>query len=192
MEIKIENIDTSHTEIRNYDPKWPEMYKEEAQKIKDLLGDKIVQIVQIEHIGSTSIPGLASKPIIDIAIVVPTPKDANDLIELLATLGYPFDLKTHELSGGAERHFFKKGDPTQFHLSIAYADKGSFLERQVLFRDYLRDHDEDRDTYSELKKDLLKKYPTGKDEYVDNKTDFVMRILKKAGFKNEWFDLSKY
>lgn len=189
MEQKIENKDISHTKLRDYDPKWVEMYKEEAKKIKDLLGDKILQI---EHIGSTSIPELAAKPIIDIAIVVPTAEDANDLIKPLATLGYPFDLDLHTKNNWTERHFFRKGNPTQFHLSISYADKGSFLERQILFRDYLRDHDEERVAYENLKKDLLKKDPTGKGDYLNNKRDFVMGILKKAGFKNEWFDLSGY
>ncbi len=189
MEPKIEKLDASHMEIRDYDPKWVEVYNEEAKKIKDLLGDKILTI---EHIGSTSIPGLASKPIIDIAIVTPTSEDANDLIKPLATIGYPFDLDLHIKNNWTERHFFRKGDPTEFHLSISYADKGSFLERQILFRDYLRNHPEDRDAYEKLKKDLLKKYPTGKGEYLDSKKDFVMGILKKAGFKNPHFDLSKY
>ena len=88
--------------------------------------------------------------------------------------------------------FSKKGNPTQFHLSIAYGDRGSFLERQILFRDYLRAHDEDRDAYGKLKKELIAKDPSGKETYIADKTDFVMKILKKAGFQNNWFDLSKY
>lgn len=62
----------------------------------------------------------------------------------------------------------------------------------MLFRDYLRENEEERDAYGQLKKDLLKTDATGKGEYINNKTDFVMRVLKKAGFQNKWFDLSKY
>lgn len=88
--------------------------------------------------------------------------------------------------------FFRKGNPTEFHLSVTYEDRGSFLERQLLFRDYLRTNNTDRDEYASLKKDLIKQDPTGLNSYIENKTDFVMKILKKAGFQNKWFDLSKY
>jgi len=184
MEQKTETIDTSHQEVREYDPKWAEMFEQEADRIKSLLGEKITRI---EHIGSTSIQGLASKPIIDIAVEVPTSEEAESLIEPLTTLGY---VSSKDIS--TERHFLKKGMPTQFHLSVCYGDKGSFLERQILFRDYIREHEQDRDAYATLKKDLLQKDPTGKNEYIGGKTDFVMRVLKKAGFENKWFDLSKY
>ncbi len=189
MEQKKESVDTSHQEVCEYDPRWAEMYEEEASRIKSLLGDKITRI---EHIGSTSIQGLASKPIIDIAIEVPTSEDAESLIEPLSTLGYPASRDGHNKDVSTERHLLRKGMPTKFHLSICYGDKGSFLERQILFRDHLREHSEDRDAYGALKKGLIQKDPTGMNEYIGSKTDFVMRILKKAGFENEWFDLSKY
>jgi len=185
----MENLDASHLEVRDYDPKWAEIYEEESQKIKALLGGKITAI---EHIGSTSIPGLASKPIIDMAVVVPSWKDAESLIEPLSTIGYPSEVSNVDESNAGERLLFRKGNPTQFHLSIAYSNRGSFLERQILFRDYLRAHDEERDEYSQLKKDLLVKDSTGKGAYIEGKTDFVMRTLKRAGFQNPWFDLSKY
>jgi GrpB-like predicted nucleotidyltransferase (UPF0157 family) len=189
MKTDMENLDTSHMELCRYDPKWAEMYNQESQKIRALLGDKITEI---EHIGSTSIPGLASKPIIDVAVVVPSWKDAESLIGPLSTLGYRSEVSNVDESNAGERLLFRKGNPTQFHLSIAYADRGSFLERQILFRDYLRTHDEERDEYYKLKKDLLTKDPTGKSSYIEGKTDFVMRALKRSGFKNPWFDLSKY
>lgn len=184
-----EKIDLSHTEVQNYNPEWKEVYENEAQIIKDLLGDKITSI---EHIGSTSIPGLPSKPIIDMAITVPSWKDVQGLIEPLSNIGYPSDTSEISESNAGERWLMRKGNPTQFHLSIAYGDRGSFLERQILFRDYLREHDEDRDEYGKLKKELIIKDPTGKDAYIGDKTDFVMKTLKKAGFQNKWFDLSKY
>lgn len=189
MEQKTETIDISHQEIKEYDPKWVEMFEQEADRIKSLLGNKITRI---EHIGSTSIPGLASKPIIDIAIEISSSEDAQFIIESLSTLGYPSSREGQDKDVSTERYLLRKGMPTEYHLSICYADKGSFLERQILFRDYLREHGEDRDTYATLKKDLLRSDPTGKEGYIGSKTDFVMRILKKAGFENKWFDLSKY
>ena len=189
MEQKNEMIDTSHQEVREYDPKWAEMFKQEADRIKILLGDKITRI---EHIGSTSIAGLASKPIIDIAIEIPSSKDAEAIVKLLSALGYPPSREGYDKDISTERYLLRKGMPTEYHLSICYSDKGSFLERQILFRDYLREHNEDRDAYGVIKKNLLKSDPTGTGDYIENKTDFVMRILKKAGFENKWFDLSKY
>lgn len=189
MQPSTTQLDLSHSQIQEYNQTWADQYIKEAELITDLLADKITGI---HHIGSTSIPGLASKPIIDIVITVPSWKDAQDLIEPLATLGYPSESTHIDESNAGERWFMRKGNPTQFHLSIAYGDRGSFLERQILFRDYLRSHDGERDAYDQLKKELIAKDPTGKDTYVGDKTDFVMRILKKAGFQNEWFDLSKY
>jgi len=182
-------IDISHAEIQDYNPKWLEIYENESKEIKNLLGDKILSI---EHIGSTSIPGLASKPIVDIAITVVSWKDTQDLIEPLSNLGYTSEPNPINESNAGERWLLKKGNPTQFHLSVAYGDRGSFLERQILFRDYLLQHSEDKDEYGLLKKDLIQQDPTGGDYYIKNKTDFIMRTLKKAGFKNEWFDLSNY
>ena len=189
MESNTEKLDKSHMTICEYDTKWPEIYNNESQKIQTLLGDKITSI---EHIGSTSIPGLASKSIIDMAVTVPTWKDAQELISPLSTLGYHSEFTHIDDSNAGERWLLKKGNPTEFHLSIAYGDRGSFLERQILFRDYLREQDQDRDEYGALKKELLAKDPTGNATYIGNKTDFIMRILKKAGFENKWFDLSKY
>jgi GrpB-like predicted nucleotidyltransferase (UPF0157 family) len=189
MDNETQTIDTAHQEIREYDPKWVEMFEQEAQRIRELLGD---QITKIEHIGSTSIPGLASKAIIDIAIEIPFAENTQSVAESLTALGYPFSRDGYTSDVSTERHLLRKGVPTEYHLSICYGDKGCFLERQLLFRDYLREHNDDRDAYGALKKDLLKQDPTGKEDYIGNKTDFVMRILKKAGFENDWFDLSKY
>lgn len=189
MKQQSQTIDTSHREIKEYDPQWVQIYEQESDQIKNLLKDKIIRI---EHIGSTSIPGLASKPIIDIAIEVLSSKDAKLLIEPLATLDYLSGGYNNSKDISTERHLLRKGMPTKFHLSICYSEKGSFLERQILFRDYLRQHNEARDAYGALKKYLIQKDPTGKNKYIESKTDFVMSILKKAGFQNEWFDLSKY
>lgn len=182
-------LDIAHTEIKKYNSEWVLKYETEAEKIKNLIGDKIIEI---EHIGSTSIPGVESKPIIDIAVLISRWENADDLIKKLSLMGYYFDVKAHEAMATTERHFLKKGNPTEFHLSITYKNKGSFWERQILFRDYLREHEDDKYKYSQIKQSLINIDPTGGDTYINGKTDYVMGILKKAGFENKYFDLSKY
>ncbi len=172
-------MNSSHEKILESDPKWAEAYAEEAEKLRPVFGESLVEI---EHIGSTSIPGLAAKPIVDIAVLIKNHEEADNFIEPLLALGYKFDREMHEKTEFPERHFFRKSEPTQFHLSIAYADKAKFWPRQILFRDYLRSHPEDRDRYGELKKKLLEADPTGVGSYISGKTEFVQEILNKAGF----------
>jgi len=157
-----------------YQKDWPAKFSSEKELLQKLFG---AAALQIEHIGSSSIPGLCSKPIVDIAIMIENHEEADAYTEPLSKVGYKF----HSLS--TERHFYTKGDPIEYHVSIAYANRGGFWKRQILFRDYLRTHFEARDEYAALKTDLLKKAPTGKGEYLSGKTDFVYKILTLAGWK---------
>lgn len=165
--------DISHTTIHRYDPMWKNKFETEAITLKNIFGD---EALAVEHIGSTSVDGLASKPIVDIAVLINSYLEADKFIEPLTKIGYWYD---KENSSG-ERHLFRKGKPTEFHLSIAYADRGDFWERQLLFRDYLRTHPEALREYAQLKEDLIKNDPTGGDKYISGKTDFIQRILTKA------------
>jgi GrpB-like predicted nucleotidyltransferase (UPF0157 family) len=103
-------------------------------------------------------------------------ENGDSFVEALSQLGYRYD----KPNSSGERHFFRKGKPTGFHLSIAYADKGDFWKRQILFRDYLKKHPEARDEYDTLKRNLLKRDPTGTDGYIRSKTEFILRILDVA------------
>jgi GrpB-like predicted nucleotidyltransferase (UPF0157 family) len=154
------------------------LYEKEAGKLKEVFKDSLLGI---EHIGSTSVPGLPSKPIIDIMVLIDSHENAKKFIPRLQELGYPFDSVSHT-DKSAERHLFRKGNPTRYHLSIAYEDRGSFWKRQLAFRDYLRGHPEERDRYARLKQELIKKDPTGKDSYISGKTDLVNEMLDKSGF----------
>ncbi len=156
-----------------YQPSWKDKFEAEKSKLQKIFGDKAIAI---EHIGSTSIEGLASKPIIDIAIMIENHKDADTFIKPLEEFGYSYD----KLNSSGERHLFRKGNPTEFHLSIAYADKGGFWDRQILFRDYLRKHSDFRDEYQKLKEKLLQDDPTGKNSYLSGKSDFVNKVLTLA------------
>ncbi len=119
---------------------------------------------------------MPAKPIIDIAVLIKTSQDVKKFILPLQELGYTYYPK----SSSTERHFFRKGDPVEFHLSLAYQDRGSFWQRQIAFRDYLRSHPEAVTEYVKLKQELLEKDPTGGTQYLAGKTHFVEKILEQA------------
>lgn len=175
-------MDLSHTKLISYQLSWADKFEAEKIKLREIFGDKTITI---EHIGSTSIPGLSAKPIIDIAVLVEKREDGDNFIEPVEKLGYQYD----KINSSGERHFFRKGSPTEFHLSIAYQDKGSFWERQILFRDYLRNHSDLRDEYQKIKENLLKNDPTGKEDYLSGKSEFVGKILTLA--KNKVLTVNK-
>ena len=160
-------------ELSEFDPQWRHKYQAEKKGLLAVFGDAALEI---EHIGSTSVDGIASKPIIDIAVMIERQEDADNFTEALAAAGYTF----HSFS--TERHFYVKGCPREYHLSVAYADQGGFWPRQILFRDYLRKHRAACQEYAQLKADLLRRDPSG-ETYLEGKTDFVYRILELAGWK---------
>ena len=170
--------DSSHERISPYNPEWVTQYEEEADKLRDIFGE---DLLGIEHIGSTSVPGLPAKPIIDLMVLIDSYLKVDKFISKLERLGYGFNANSHT-DKSTERHLFRKGNPTQYHLSVAYADRGGFWKRQLAFRDYLRDHLEERDRYAVLKKELIQKDPSGKDFYIEGKTDLVNEMLDKSGF----------
>jgi len=171
--MKVNSMDSSHKQILEFTSDWPEKFESEKIKLREVFTDPNIEI---EHIGSTSVPGLASKDIVDIAVRINTKVDAEQYLERLSNLGYIYD----EPASSGERHFFRKGNPTEFHLSIAYRDIGGFWNRQITFRDYLRNNSDYRDLYSDLKKNLLQLDPTGGSEYIGGKTEFIENVLKLA------------
>lgn len=167
-------IKNSHSEIIPYKNEWAEEYEAEKKALLKILRGKILDI---EHIGSTSIKGLQSKPIIDIAIVVIEVESADAFTEILGKIGYAFH------SSSTERHFYRKGTPIKYHVSIVFARTGGFWVRQILFRDFLKNNSDKRNEYGNLKENLLKNDPTGLNSYMSGKTDFIYEILKLAGWK---------
>ncbi len=162
--------DISHTQLLPHQSSWKGKFQLEKNKIQKVFGD---EVISIEHIGSTSINELLSKPIIDIAVLIEKREDADKFVDPLKRLGYWYDKE----NSSSERYFFRKGRPTELHLSIAYTDKGNFWERQILFRNYLRNHSDARDEYAILKKKLLKNDSTGNDNYIGGKSEFIQKIL---------------
>jgi GrpB-like predicted nucleotidyltransferase (UPF0157 family) len=163
----------------SYNPEWPEKFEKEKQKIQSILGE---QIIDIQHIGSTSIPNLSAKPIIDIGVLVNSIDNISFFTSTLLILDYNY---RPDLSS-PERIFFKKGNPIEYHLSIA-SPKHTFWNRNIIFRDYLRTHPDFTKEYQELKiKNLLETPESNLNDlssskiYNKGKGDFVKKILDLA------------
>ena len=166
--------DISHQMILSYQADWPDKFNKEKKVLEGVFS---AEALAIEHIGSTSIPNLSSKPIIDMVVLVKNKDIADSFSEQLKNIGY-----NEVLPPGNERHFFTKGKPIEYHLSIAYTDRGGFWVRQMKFRDYMRTHPELVDEYDKLKRKLLAEDPTGYDVYINKKSDFVNKVLELSGW----------
>ncbi|MFA6018215.1 MAG: GrpB family protein [Patescibacteria group bacterium] len=151
---------------------WGRQFLDESALIRQTLEDPLLEI---EHIGSTAIPGIAAKPIIDIAVAIPSIENAHQFIEPLSRIGYQYFPE----SSSQERLFFRKGDPVSFHLSLAQKDKFGYWNRQILFRDYLRAHPEAAHEYEALKFRLLEEDPTGGSVYLAGKSAFIEQVLSR-------------
>ena len=158
-----------------YDPSWPEVFVGEAEAIRQVLGDVLVGI---EHVGSTSIPGLASKPVIDIVVSVTPLMAGTARVPVLEALGY--DCRGE--NGIPGRLFFRKGlweFKRTHHLHLVEAGHEQWTS-MLLFRDYLRSHPGDARRYEELKRALAEKFRDNRSAYTNGKADFVQAVLAKA------------
>jgi GrpB-like predicted nucleotidyltransferase (UPF0157 family) len=141
--------------------------------------------VSLEHVGSTSVPGLAAKPIIDLVVVVASRADVSTAIRRLGGLGY-----THQGDLGIEGREAldsPKGGALRHHLYCAPVGNVS-LTNQVRFRDYLRTHPETAKAYGTLKQKLATAFADDIDGYSRGKTSFILGVLREAGFSAEQLD----
>lgn len=173
--------------VANYDPKWALQFEELKTTLLEYIG---IENLTIAHVGSTSIPGLPAKPIIDLDIII-----ADDgallkrVITKLGELGYAHvgDL------GITGREAFKKASSKTpdtgtgrdwFPHHLYLCKQGSLgLQNHLFFRDYMRSHPNKIEEYGLLKQDLAIKYPYDIDAYIDGKTSFIIEILHKAGME---------
>lgn len=154
---------------------WPIIFKEESNRICSLLNE---EVLAIHHIGSTAVPGLKAKPIIDIVVAV---KNRSEAMPYFETLGYKFK---GEYNIPLRDYYNKEG----FHLHVYEKDHPE-INLNLYFRDYLREHPDERDRYAHLKDELVKdttsfqKINSSFTGYTLGKYDFIMECLTKAGFK---------
>ncbi|MDP3934738.1 MAG: GrpB family protein [Candidatus Giovannonibacteria bacterium] len=158
--------------LEPYSQDWPVLYKEEAQKIREVLGDSLWDI---QHIGSTAIPNIKAKPIIDIAVMLNSFDNVHIMIKKLSEIDFIYD----QQKSSSERYFFVKYGINKYHLSLTIPTT-SYWRRQILFRNYLIKHSEAAKEYEKLKQALLKKNIDRSTGYIDGKSDFVSKILELA------------
>jgi GrpB-like predicted nucleotidyltransferase (UPF0157 family) len=158
--------------LADYDPEWPALFGREADRIRALLGDRAVLV---EHAGSTSVPGLAAKPIIDIVLAVPDSADESAYVPTMEAAGYV--LRVREPDWFEHRMF--KGPDTDINLHVFTAGSTE-IDRMLLFRDWLRASDADRDTYLRVKRDLAQRTWRHVQHYADAKSAIVAEIMARA------------
>jgi GrpB-like predicted nucleotidyltransferase (UPF0157 family) len=161
-------------QVGPYDPEWPDRFDDERHLLRQVIGD--FAIGGIHHVGSTSVPGLDAKPIIDILAGVGDLEAARPCIGLVAPLGY-----LYAPYRAAEMHWFCKPHPSRrtHHLHLVPATSARFHD-ELRFRDYLRGHPQARAEYARLKHRLAERFRWDRDAYTQAKTTFVQDILARA------------
>lgn len=156
----------------DYDPRWPELFQLQSERIRAALQSKALRI---EHTGSTSVPGLAAKPVIDITLVVEDSADEPAYAPPLESAGYVLRIREPEWH---QHRMFKGADP-QVNLHV-FSAGCSEIERMLRFRDWLREHSADRDLYEQTKRALAQGEWEFVQNYADAKTEVIEAILARA------------
>lgn len=159
-------------ELKAYDPQWSALFDDEKKRLLEVFGDRIIAI---EHIGSTSIPGISAKPIIDINVAVKLLDRIDDFISELPQMGYEYmpQRRFHD------RQFFPKGSRERrtHHLNLTERASKSGWEDHLTFRNYLRDNEDARKDYETLKKKLAAEFSENREEYTRQKSNFIQSII---------------
>ena len=152
----------------------PKYCVRERDYITEILKDNCISIY---HIGSTSVPGLAAKPIIDIMVVVRSLERVDTVAEKLSNIGYEY---LGEFGIAGRRYLRKGGDERTHQIHIFQADDWNNIGRHLAFRDYMRTHERERNQYAKIKKDLAQKFPYDIDGYCNGKENFVREMENYA------------
>jgi GrpB-like predicted nucleotidyltransferase (UPF0157 family) len=160
-------------EVVDYNPKWKQNFGEEADRIKTVLGE---QAIAIHHIGSTSIPGVCAKPIIDIMVEVQEISSIDNYNSAMEQLGY---IVKGEF-GIPSRRFFLKGLYNRTHHVHIFQSGSDHLARHLNFRDYMIAHHEDAKKYGDLKRALASEFRYDIEGYCNGKDAFIRDIDNKA------------
>jgi GrpB-like predicted nucleotidyltransferase (UPF0157 family) len=163
---------TGKIQLVDYDPAWPELFRREAERIRAVLGDRVVLL---EHVGSTSVPGLAAKPIIDVLLIVVDSSDEPAWLPDLEVAGYVLVIR----EPAWYQHRCLKGPDTNVNLHV-YSPGCPEIERYLTFRDRLRGHPEERAHYQRLKRELAERDWTYVAQYADAKSEVVEEIIARA------------
>jgi GrpB-like predicted nucleotidyltransferase (UPF0157 family) len=163
---------TAPIQIVDYDPEWPRLFEREEARMTALLGDRVVAL---EHAGSTSVPGLAAKPIIDIVLVVADSADEASYVPALEAAGYRLRIREPDWF----EHRLLKGPDIDINLHVFSAGCPE-IGRMLRFRDHLRANDADRRLYEQTKRELAGRDWKYTQNYADAKTAVVEQIIARA------------
>jgi GrpB-like predicted nucleotidyltransferase (UPF0157 family) len=155
-----------------YTDEWPRLFAREETRIREILGDRVLLL---EHIGSTSVPGLAAKPIIDILLVVPDTTDEDAYIADLERNGYKLVIREPDWY----EHRCLKGPDTNINLHV-YPPGSPEIDKYLTFRDHLRKNDDDRKLYEDTKRRLAARKWTYIQQYADAKDEVIQQIRQRV------------
>lgn len=161
-------------ELENYNEKWKEEYLKEEELLKEVLKEKIIEI---HHVGSTSIEGLMAKPVIDIMIAIKSFDEIEEIEQILKN--YDYENRGHQ--GVESRYFFAKGPAeSRTHYVHFVLPNNSTYYDLIYFKKYLIEHPEEKEKYCTLKKELAEKYADERPKYTKGKNNFITEIIRKA------------
>jgi GrpB-like predicted nucleotidyltransferase (UPF0157 family) len=158
--------------LADYDPEWPRLYEREATRVRDILGDRVSLL---EHVGSTSVPGLPAKPIIDMLLAVADSGDEPAYVPSMEAGGYVVRIREPDW----HEHRVFKGPDTDINLHT-FSDGSSEIARMLAFRDRLRTHDDERERYLQMKRELAARHWVYVQDYADAKGEVVEGIIARA------------
>jgi GrpB-like predicted nucleotidyltransferase (UPF0157 family) len=158
--------------VVDYDPLWPSLFEAESERVRRALGESVLSV---EHVGSTAVPDLAAKPVIDMLVGLRTLELPSSAIDAMEALGYEY-LGENGLPG---RLFFRKGRPRSHHVHAVLVG-GDHWERHLVFRDYLRTHADEAQAYAEFKRNLARAIDGDRDRYLDGKETYAAALQERA------------
>lgn len=158
-------------EIAEFDPHWKELFLMEKEILERSLGELAMEV---HHIGSTAVPDMAAKPVIDIMVAVRSITDIKELIDRVSPLGY-----VHVPQDDPNRLFFRKGIPRTHHLHFVKPGTWAYFSH-LWFRDYLIDHASTAEEYECLKRVLAVRHRSDRDSYMQGKQSMIAMVLERA------------
>jgi GrpB-like predicted nucleotidyltransferase (UPF0157 family) len=158
--------------LRDYDPRWPAQFRREAERLQAALGERVLQR---EHVGSTAVPGLVAKPLIDMLLVVADPAEELAYVPALEAVGYRLRIREPDW----HEHRLLKGPDVDVNVHV-FGPTCPEIERLLRFRDHLRASRADRELYAAAKRELAARRWRHMQDYADAKTEVVETILRRA------------
>jgi GrpB-like predicted nucleotidyltransferase (UPF0157 family) len=170
--VGVMRVHNAPVQLVDYEAEWSALFIREAERVRAALGDRVLML---EHVGSTSIPGLAAKPIIDMILAVADSADEPAYVPAMESAGYVLHIREPEW----HQHRLFKGPDTNINLHV-YSFGCPEMDKMLMFRDWLRSNDADRELYERTKRELAKQTWKYVQNYADAKTSVVEEIVARA------------